>query len=319
MADTTYQIYSRFIDPMWIQPLRPSLHGREIAYPNPFVVGDGISNINTQKINEMGPPIVQFAENDFDGQSKDSIGFTPVVVKPVKIIEPFKIPRDLFNAFVNGNNIQMPQSINLAANYAYSAAYKVAQMENSIIFNGWAPDGSNILVDGFLSGAGTTDTTTAYLFGKFNEASKCAADLISAVNDAGADPAAFNFSMNPGLYNTVNAVTSTAGVREMDNLVKVLNPAAVKDGTPMVGRCIKDFTLPYNSTSGIGSVLLTPVDPTRTWIELYITVDYRSLLSPAATLPELKPLEGAVYCQMAPHIKQANALAAATNVSKAAA
>ena len=163
MADTTYQIYSRFIDPVWIQPLRPSLHGREIAYPNPFVVGDGISNINTQKINEMQAPIVQYAENDFDGQSKDSIGFTPVVVKPVKIIEPFKIPRDLFNAFVNGNNIQMPQSINLAANYAYSAAYKVAQMENSIIFNGWAPDGAgNIEVDGFLSGAGTTDTNWVY-------------------------------------------------------------------------------------------------------------------------------------------------------------
>lgn len=315
MADTSYQIYSRFIDPMWIQPLRPSLHGREVIYPNPFVVGDGISNINTQTIGEMQAPIMQFAENDFEGMAKDSISLTNGSIKPVEIIEPFKIPRNLFNAFINGNNIQMPQSINLAANFAYSAAYMVAKHENSLIFNGWAPDGTNVTVPGLISAAttfGNVDATT-YHFENFLQASLCAGNLISLINNAGADPQAFNMTMNPGLYNVVNTVASTAGVREMDNLIKVLNPASeMNPAIPKTGRVIKDFSLPWVQGTGIGTVLISPVDPTRTWMELYITVDYRSLLSPAATLPELRPLEGAVYCCTVPHVKQPGALAVAT-------
>lgn len=217
-----------------------------------------------------------FTDNSEDvvGRSRES--------KPIPVLhKEYRIGRRDIAAAKNGN-----YDLNLAT--VNSAAYRVANLENQIVIDGYKPDGTNYEVKGLYQSAGNNvpDALGFDIAGNAVIAVQKALDLFST-DEINTD---FNMLLNPTQYTELAISifgTAKEGIREMPMVKDLIG-----------GNIIKTNWL----TAGTGMIIAEPVGG---FYELVVAQDttYESEI-----LQKSKDLWGRVYECILPVIYEENAI-----------
>jgi uncharacterized linocin/CFP29 family protein len=288
MVDTALYRAAELINAELIPPLRQQLIGRRIASADPKITpGTGTVRVNT--VTEMNAGQIAM-KMPYDATNRDIIKVTAANKDIPYLFKDFIIERDEFNAW-NDKGV----AIDTAA--AQSAAQVVGIQEDNLIFLGWKPDGVAYNINGFYNGAGN-DYSTSKDFGTAGYATTAVAGAIALIEaDNGLAPA-YNLILNPTQAAELRASRNTNGVLELPEVMQLLN----------MGKATGPGEILSTTSMTAGTGLLTPVDPGRKFIELFIGIDTSTELGYSSINPDTGPIYGRVYERLYPHIKQANAL-----------
>lgn len=294
MADT-FKKLSRTFDKDIIAPIQVQSVGRKLMAKNPKVSGPGTWNIDVTKLTELSDAFIDF-ELPTGDDHRDAIKSTISNIKAPVLWKEYEISRSEFDSFKD-------KGIPIDSEVAISAAQVVMVKENSLLVDGFAWDGSTYDIDGLYQSAGNTDAT-ANDFGTYGNAmaevaimkGKLAEDSIYNVN--------CNLTLHPTQYAELDGSVSTAGFREMPEVMKQLNSVA---GAP-TGTVIQSTDITA------GTAMLTPVDPSRRYFEYYELQGIRNILGEDSKIPGISPIYGTTLEVLVPHIKHTEAICTATGV-----
>lgn len=291
MADTVtaLQLAARAIDQEMIMPLRQQLIGRKIVAENPRVRGTGVYNVEIRTMGEVSAAMASFELPRAD-TNRDVVKVTRTTMNVPVLQKNFEIPRMDFEAFKNAG-------IPIDTASALSAAYQVGVLEDSLIFYGWKPDGTNYVTSGLYTLA-TNDFSTSKDFATFGNPTSAVGGALALIEADNALADAYNLILNPVQANELRVSMSSSGIREIDTIKSMINGG--NDGGAG-----KIYSTP-NITAGTG--MLVPVDPARRFVELYVPQDIRTVLGTDSRLDETSPIYGSVYELVLPHVKYTDAI-----------
>lgn len=286
MADTALQTAARYFDKELIEPLRQQLIGRKLVNVNPNIKGAGIHSADIMKVIEMGAGFITYELPSGD-ISRDMIRVDSSVVKIPVLWKGYEVPRDSWDAMKNRN-----VALDTAA--MLSAAQMVGVDEDQLVIDGWKPDGTNYVITGLYQSA-NNDYSTGKDFGTYGYATDAVAGAMALLEADYVYPP-YNLVLNAVQMNELRASRSANGVREMPEILELLN-----DG---VGPG-KIFSTPaIADTTG----LVIPVDAARAYLELIVPRDMQNTLGEDSKIPDISPIYGTTFELVYPHIKQTNAL-----------
>lgn len=269
MTDTTLQSFSKKIDAKLVEPLRRVLIGRQLVPLTP-PVGFGVSSVEWSKVTEMSGGMVSYA---FAKGNQDSLSMTPTTSKIPVYWKDYSVDRRMYESFKN-------KGLDVDASTAMSAAFVAAKVEDEAIIDGVKRDTSNYDINGLYPGAGNDFSTTADFAtpGKPTTAVAGAYDLLEEDDVPTGLP--FNLLLATTQRNQLRALRSTAGVREEPEVLEMLNGGKIFSSNVM--------------TAGTG-LLLPAAEVLDPWVDMYMTVDWRTEHGFDSEHPDTGDLTGRVY------------------------
>jgi uncharacterized linocin/CFP29 family protein len=309
------------IDLELINPLRAWTVARQAIPANPNIKGEFVYSVDAIRLADIGPAMISY-DLPRPNDNRDAPRLSRENVQLPVLQKSWEIDRKEFNALQN----YAGGSIDISRTAAMSAAYQMAVMEDNLIFNGWAQDGSNYKIAGFYQGAGTTYSTDIQMgngsyYGNFN---KGIGGAIGALKAKGVKPAngCYHLFMNAEDYSYLDGVVSTLGIKEIDVVRQTLNHG--KDAGPgdiwelpsvTITDPLSGATQTINTmTKGTG--LLLPDDPGRIWYEEYVVQDFKTSLGYDSRDPTNSPIYGTMTALVYPHIKQSAAVCQITTITQ---
>jgi uncharacterized linocin/CFP29 family protein len=255
---------------------RKILIGRQLI---PFYgpLGLGVQQVSHDVLTEMADAIMSFV---FQTESQDIINLTRTNLKVPVLSKEFEIDRrDIESSRRYGTPLDLSA--------AGSAAYKVALLEDDLIINGYAADGTNLDINGLYNAAGNDYSTTK----DFGTAGNALAAVAGAMDLLMADSIfpPYNMVLNPTQFMEAKAheLSTGSGRIELD---------VVKE---LIGGNI--FATPTMAAAK-GMLLATPNDM---FFDLAVAQD---LTTETEILPKTKNLYGRVFECVVPRIKDSNAI-----------
>jgi uncharacterized linocin/CFP29 family protein len=289
---TSYEAAAKYYDAKMVEPLRKMRIGRKL-FPSVQTVPKGTFNIDYQTIAEMSDAIVAYDLPD-DAMLRDMIGVTLTTLKIPIIHKGFKIPRAMFEAFASKG-----MGLDLAA--ALSAAEQVVEAEDTMLIQGWAPDGTNYVVNGLYQGY--ANTTAGSAFSTFGGALTSVAEALALIRADGVRGTNFNLVLHPTQFSELEKSVSS-GVVEMVEVRKVLN------ATP--GAAPGDLYWTTDLTDGTGLVVAN--DTEGMYLDLVVVEEAFTEVNPDSKLGRLSPLFGHVAEGLVPRIKHGEAICRLTTI-----
>ena len=292
MANTLADI-SKVIDTKMILPLQKNAIGRKLMGVNGELSGKGVGmeSVDIWSLSDIADATIAMGLPDQFGDTADITSDTLNI--PI-LSEPFNIPRRMYESY-------KLKGINIDTHLATLAAFKVQEKEEALLLNGWAPDGTNYLIDGLYQAANNAEATASD-FGTYGNASKkvqLAKTLLE--NDTIYGP--YNLVLNTAQYNELLNSETTTGTEEWAKVLKLLNDG--QDGGPAQ---IFSSTV---MTAGTGMML--PVAD-ETYFDIVEPQRIKSELNEKSELGSLSPLFGMILESLAPRVKIPNAVCTLTNI-----
>lgn len=233
---------------------------------------------------------------EFKHFSEDLPTLTRGTIKIPILAKAFEIPRRALEA-----SRRLGRPLNVRA--ASSAAYRVSYLENSIVFNGWAEDGSNYDINGLYQAAGN-DYSTSKDFGTAGNAKTAVAGAIALLNADGIY-GPYTLLLHPTQFAELAASTISGVGREID-VVKALL-AAEDEGAGGGGpaRLGKIYSCPY-LTDGTGLLIGNAPNIAEIVVASDLTIE----------VWEKKPVgtAGLVFEAVVPVVYETNALCKLSNI-----
>lgn len=269
MADTTLQSFSKKIDAKLVEPLRRVLIGRQLVPLTP-PAGFGVSSVEWSKVTEMSGGMVSYA---FAKGNQDTLSMTPTTSKVPVYWKDYSVDRRMYESFKN-------KGLDVDSSTALSAAFVAAKVEDEAIIDGVKHDTSNYDLTGLYPGAGNDFSTTADFAtaGKPTVAVAGAYDLLEADDVPTNLP--YNLVLAPTQRNQLRALRSANGIREEPEIMEMLNGGKIFSSNVM--------------TAGTG-MLLPVAEVLEPWVDMYMTVDWRTEHGFDSEHPETGDLTGRVY------------------------
>jgi uncharacterized linocin/CFP29 family protein len=289
---TAYEMAAKYIDAKMVEPLRKMRIGRKL-YASVQPVPKGTFNVDYQSISEMSDAIVAYDLPD-EAMLRDMIGVSLTTLKIPIIHKGFKIPRAMFEAFASKG-----MALDLAG--ALSAAEQVAEAEDTMLIQGWAPDGTNYVVNGFYQGY--ANTTAGSSFGTFGGALTSVADALALIRADGVKGTNFNLVLHPTQHAELEKSVST-GVVELSEVKKLINP--------VTGAGPGDVYWTTDLTDGTG--LVVAVDTEGMYFDIVVAQEAFTEVNPDSKLGSLSPLFGHVAEVLVPRIKHGEAICRLTTI-----
>ncbi len=282
MTDTTLQAMGRFLDKQIVEPLRMVLIGRQLVPTTP-PAGMGTSNVEWDTATDMSDGLVSYSF--YDG-NEDELGFTHSNSKIPFFWKDYKIDRSAYEAFKqNGKPLD-------AAN-VIGAAYKAAKVEDAAIINGVTNDATNYDINGLYQGAGNDYSTASTT----STAGIPTTMVAGAMNLMEQDDVPVNIPLNlvlhPTQANKIRSLRSANGVREMPEVLEMLNGGKIFATTAI--------------TAGTG-MLLPAAQVAEPFFDLFLKVDWRTELGMDSKHPDTGAINGRVYSGGILRIKHSEAL-----------
>jgi uncharacterized linocin/CFP29 family protein len=274
------------------EPARQAIVARPL-FAKTVRIPKGKMSIDYDKIGEMGEAEISY-EYANDG-SEDMITATEATIRMAVIQKKYKIPKGVMDAYASEG-----KPIGTAA--MMSAMHVVATKEDTLLIQGWKPDGSAYKIKGLYQGA--TNTTPGADFGTYGNAiisvtnalSEMTVDKINGVN--------FNLVLNPVQYAQLSASAAVGYVDEWDRVMKLLNKKP--NGYP--GMILESNDI----VAGTGMV--SAVDPTGNLFDLAIMQDMSNDLGIDSKSPNTSDTYGKVYEVVVPRIVNGDAITTLTAI-----
>lgn len=233
------QTIGRYLD----REVQPVLHAesvlRKLIPLNTQLSGKGIglSSVSTFNYKATGGASTDYKINE---DQSDTIDITEDVLKvPVQQQEITIDARTWKSLTANGTNID--------ADAAYEMASNISAEQDTNGIAGWKPDGTNVEIDGLYSVAGNTYGGST--FGTYGNAKSAAANAIKLLKADKIYSTAYNLTLHGDQYAELVASTSTTGVEEWGQVLKILNPFGLEAG----GMILESNDLPS------GTAMVTPI------------------------------------------------------------
>ena len=288
MTDTSLQRASRMLDEAMVEPLRRKLIGRKLVAENKSKRATGKYAIDIDTITEISPAHITYSLDEI-GASSDLIEVTTARKQIPIPHKSFKVPRQSYLAFKTEG-----KALDSAA--AVSAAYVVGQIEDAMIINGWAPDGTNYEIEGFYQAAGTS--ATGATFATAGNCIKSVETGISALEDLGVS-GPYHLLLHKDQAKELRGNVITGVGREIKQVTEMMNNDDPNMHEGKIWQC-HDMTA--------ANAILIPVDPARVYFELVNPVLVHTELGVDSKKPESSAIYGHVWEVMVPVIKQTTAI-----------
>lgn len=282
-----YDTAARYMDKEVVNPLRQMLVGRKL-FAKVTNLPVGKFNVDYLTMSEMGDAMVSMARPD-PSMERDNVNMSLSNVPLHWIAKGYKIERQTYDAF-QSEGIPMDTSSML------SAAYVCAKKEDSVLVQGWAPDGTNYEAKGLYQSAGN-DYSSSKDFGTYGYATDAIAGALALLWADNVYGVNFNLVLHPTQFAELIASESD-GDYEMAHIRTLLN---LVPGAPM-----GDIMVSTDLVAGTG--LLSPVDNTGRLMDLVIGQDYENDIGVDSRAPRNSPIYGTLSACLRARIKQANAL-----------
>ena len=292
MANTLADISNEF-DKKLIQPLQKRAIGRKLIGVNQDLSGKGVGmeSVDVWSLSDIADATIAMGLPDQFGDTADVTGDTLNI--PI-LSEPFNIPRRMYESF-------KLKDINIDAQLAILAAFKVQEKEEALLLNGWAPDGTNYLIDGLYQAANNTEAT-ADDFGTYGNAlQKISLAKTLLEDDTIYGP--YNLVLNTAQYNELLKSETTTGTEEWAKVLKLLNDG--EDSGPA--------TIYSSSVIAAGTGMMLPVAD-ETYFDIVEPQGIKNELNEKSELGSNSPLFGMILESLAPRIKIPNAICKLTNI-----
>ena len=292
---TSYAKYARYLDTVMHEPSRQKTLGR-MLYPKTILLDKGKFNIDYHTITDMGAAEISYQLPS--GGQRDDITVAVTNLEIPNIYKAYQIPRAVFDSFkAKGSSLDTAAML--------SASYRVDQIEDDILIQGYDPDGdSTYEISGLYQSAGNTDSTSA----DFGTAGKALAEVAVGLSLIDADNALttnYNLTLNATQYWELAASILSSGDRERPQVLELLNE--IVPGGPRGGI--------YSSadiTAGTG--LLSPVDTSGEHMDLIIALEKKNHLAPDPYWGDEGDLYGHVIERLVPRVHHANAICTLTGI-----
>lgn len=293
MVNTSNENACRYLDSEMVRPMRFASISLQL-YNKVITLPGGKTSVDFDTISEMGDALMEYHIPTGD-VPMDEIGVVPTVLRVPNIFKGYKIDRPRLKAFLSeGKPLDSENMI--------SAMYVVLKKRDAFLINGWTPGGTKLL-DGLYSGAGN-DYSTSKDFGTYGNPTDAVLGAL-ALNDAdGVPPLNYNLLLNPTQFRELQARKSSAGLREIEDILSYLNPVG---GTK--GSILMDSRQNIVAATG----LIVPVDPVGTFFDLVVCEQTQNIFA-NEKWPGKGPIEAMVFEALVPRIKQPNSLCKLTAI-----
>ena len=290
MTDTTLQAMSKVLDKKLVDPLRMVLQARTLVPITP-PAGMGKSSVEWDTLTDMSDGLVSYA---FTDGNEDELGYSHSTQKIPFYWKDFKIDRGAYEAFKS-------EGRSLDAANALAAGYKAAKVEDAAIINGVLNvDGSTYDINGLYQGAGNDYTTASTM----STAGVPTTAVAGAMNLMEQDDIPVNIPMNlvlhPTQANKLRPLRSTNGIREMPEVLEMLNGGKIISTTAL--------------TAGTG-MLLPVAEVAEPFFDYFLRVDWRTELGKDSKHPDTGPINGRVYSGGTLRIKRSAAICKLSNLT----
>lgn len=283
---------SKQIDREIIMPLRLQTVGRKLIPRNDMLSGKGIGmqQVEYYTFGDLSAALMDYQLPEMD---EDTIDFTTNTAKMVYMKKAFNIPRTAYESY-------KLQGMPVDTDAAVAVADLIAVAEDSLMINGWAPDGTTYKVNGLYKAANNTEGTT----NDFGTNGKAVAELALAFAVLKADNVVgpYNMTLASVQYNQLLGSYSSGGISEWDQVMKMLN---INQPT-QVGQIWESTNL----TAGTG--MLTAIG--KKYFDYVEAQPIKSELGVDSAHPDTGPIKGTLYEAIVPRIKQTNAICTLTGI-----
>jgi uncharacterized linocin/CFP29 family protein len=287
MSDTALYRAAEYFDDQIINPLRTGVTGRKLIEVSPLP--ETVYTVVVNTLTDLNGAQIAYALPSGAEANRDNVKISKANKDLLHVFKDFEVPRADFEAFSN-------QNIAMDTLAAQSAAYVVGQKEDALILDGWKPDGTAYQVSGLYQSAGN-DYSSSSNFGSAGVPTTCISGALALIEADNALADAYNLILNPVQAAKLRGLRSTYGVLEQPEILQLLNGGGTGPGRI------------YSTTAQTaGTGMLSPVDPTKKFMELYEAVGVRTELGYDSAKPQTGPIFGRIYERVYPHIKYANAL-----------
>lgn len=257
---------------------------RQIIGVRPLNAGVGLQQWSYDTLSEVSDAQITYA---FTETGEDVADFARNHVPIPVIHKEFRIPyRDIVTAQKGGFPLQ--------AATADSASYKIMLMENSMLLDGYAADGTNYDINGLYQAAGNAESTSK--------------DFGTAGNAIAKVQLAIDLMLTDDIYGPYNLVLNHTQFMEL--AVSVLGSGAGDREMPMVRELLgggQIYATPFQ-TAGTGMLL---AQPGSGFFEAVMPVD---LTVRTETLQKSRDEWGQIYECIVPVVYNANAICKLTAI-----
>lgn len=278
---------AKYFDKELIVPLQQRFIGRKLLPKNTELSGQGIGmeSVDVWTLGALSEATIALGLPEEFGDTADVTSDTLNI--PI-LSEPFNIPRRMYESYKRAG-------IGIDAALSIEAAYRVQLKEEALILDGWAPDGTNYIIEGLYQAAGNTEGTAAD-FGTYGNA-VTKVGLAIAELETDSVYGSYNMVLNPAQKNELSGSYSTTGASEWDQVMKMLNGGEIMSSP--------------TQTAATGMLLATS---NKAYGDLVIPQDYKNQVNEDPKLGDLSPLYGMVYEALAPRIKKEDMICTLTSI-----
>jgi len=294
MTINPYKKAATFFTNQMVNPLRQKIKGRKLfAHTTALPKGSFVYDYDT--IGEMGNAVISYELPD-DTQTRDMISITDAELKLAVISKGFKIPVSQWQAFQN-------KGTDLKTKGLESAVQVIANKENTTLIQSWKPDGTNAKLSGLYASAGNTDSTSRD-FGTYGNATDAVAAIIAAIHGDDVEGVNFNLTLNLTQFAELQA-SKAYGDYEWDHVLKLLN---CEPGQP-------EGQIMWSGDITAGTGMVSPVDPTGTYIDLIVGQPPKTVVGYDSKLTEeLSPKYGTSFEVIGPLVYHADSIGTMTAI-----
>ena len=276
--------YYRQIKDAIVFTARKQAVARKIINTRNISGGIGVQQWTYDTANEVSDALLTY---QFTDTAEDWIELTRTDVPIPLLHKEYRISRRDLAAAARGG-------FGISTATVSSAAYKVMNLENQLILNGYAADGTNYDIKGLYQSAGNSfDTQSDFgTDGKPLEAVAGAIDLMQADNITGP----YNLVLNPTQY--------------MELATSILGYGAGEREIAMVKEILEGGNIYSTSFQPAGTGMLL-ADASAGFFEMIVAQD---MTTETEVLQKSKDLWGRVYECVIPVVYDANAICKLTNI-----
>ena len=275
--------YYRQIKDAIVFTARKQAVARKIINTRNISGGIGVQQWTYDTANEVSDALLTY---QFTDTAEDWIELTRTDVPIPLLHKEFRISRRDLAAAARGG-------FGISTATVSSAAYKVMNLENQLILNGYAADGTNYDIKGLYQSAGNSTTGSDFGTAGYPLASVAGAiDLMQADNITGP----YNLILNPTQY--------------MELAISVLGSGAGEREIAMVKEILEGGNIYSTSFQPAGTGMLL-ADASAGFFEMIVAQD---MTTETEVLQKSKDLWGRVYECVIPVVYDANAICKLTTI-----
>ncbi|NLT36777.1 MAG: bacteriocin family protein [Methanomassiliicoccus sp.] len=285
---------ANYLDRQMVEPLRQALIARRL-FQKVYTLPAGKWNVDVDRISDMNEAQIAYGMPSEEG-SRDAINITRENFRLPFLWKDYEIVRSDLEAFAS-------EGINIESASMLNAARKLAEKEEDLLIQGWAPkDDAKYVIKGLYNVAGQSYTTSKD-FGTFGNAIAAVSGARSKLWEKAVNGVNFNLVINPAQFAELDASQDT-GIDEMQKVLRLLNP--VPGAYP--------GTVIQSTKIVAGKGLMVPVDNAGTYFDLVRASDAKNELGIDSKHPQTSPVYGRTWESLFPRVKHADALCTLTAI-----